>query len=81
MSREVESITINYMDETGKPAKLTVPCAEGLDVGAAVNRLTNGAVTQDSHVIANNGVPCGDSKELSDGDRITASPRKTVSAG
>ncbi len=77
MSRPVESITVNFRDETGNPVSLNVPCAETLDVGAAVNRITNGAVTQDSHVISKNGIPCEDNAPLSDGDKVTASPRKT----
>lgn len=77
MARSVESIIINYRDETGEPACLECPCSEKLDVGTAVNRITNGAVTQESHVISKNGVPCLDTEQLANGDRVTASVRKT----
>lgn len=77
MSRPVESITIHYRDEVGTPQTLDIPTAETLNVGDAVNRITNGAVTQGSHVISKNGEPCEDNAPLADGDRLTGSPRKT----
>lgn len=77
MSRPVDSITIHYRDEKGEPEELNCPASEGLDVGTAVNRLTNGMVTQESHVISCNGDPVQDDAPLEDNDRLTASPRKT----
>lgn len=77
MSRPVDSIKITFRDETGEPKELDCPVSPNLDLGTAVNRLTNGAVTQDSHVISVNGNPCSDNQALEDGDKITASPRKT----
>lgn len=77
MARPVDSVTINYRDETGEPASLNCPASEGMDVGQLVNRITNGSVTQDSHVISKNGTPCDDDEPLGDGDKVTASPRKT----
>lgn len=78
MPRPVDSITIKYRDETGNPETLNCPASDGLTVGEAVNRITNGSVTQDSHVISKNGNPCTDDDSLGDGDKLTASPRKTA---
>ncbi len=77
MSRPVESITINYKDEKGEPAELNCPVSEGIDVGTAVNRLTNGKVSQGTHVITQNGAQVPDNAPCADGDRLVASPRKT----
>lgn len=77
MSRRVDKLVAHYRDEKGLPAQIEIPVANDLDVGTAVNRLTNGEVTQDSHVISKNGVPVSDSASVAPGDKLTASPRKT----
>ena len=78
MAREAEKIIVRYRDETGEPAEVELDAQEGLTVGQCIDRITNGAVTNDSHVINNNGCQARLSDPVADGDNLQASPRKTA---
>ncbi len=77
MARPVDKCVATYRDEKGLPQEIEVPVAGGTDLGEFINRVTNGEVTQDSHVISRNGTPAENSSPVQGGDKITASPRKT----
>jgi len=77
MSRTVDKLVAYFRDEKGNPTEIDIPVAKDLQLGEAVNRITNGQVTQDSHVISKNGTPAKDNETVKAGDKITASPRKT----
>lgn len=78
MARTAEKITVSYRDETGNLKSLEVPIADNITVGQVVDRCTNGAVSQGSHVITKNGTPCPPTTPCADGDNVVASPRKTA---
>lgn len=81
MARSVEEISVQYRDEKGITQTMRFPVAPGITVGQLLDRCTNGAVTEDSHVISRNGEEARLNEPISDGDKVTASPKKTIGAG
>lgn len=83
MARVPTSVTFTYSDDQEDGKEVEIKLEDGLTMGQLLDRMTNGAVQPEDYVISRNGdavSPGSPASAISDGDRVAASPRKSVGA-